>query len=316
MSSLSLSYNILFGIIQGILLLILAPLVSGLCRKIVARLQQRIGPPITQPFRDIRKLWSKESESRPKVHTWIYTATPVFFLSCVIFLASITPVFINLSNPLADIILIIYIFALIRFLLSICAFDTGSPMAVAGAWRENTIAVIIEILMLSALFIPALECGSTNLYIMVEYVYKNWSTLWSRPSYITGALIFFVCMLIESGTLPFDIAEAEQEIQEGLLQEYSGRLYAVMKFSHMIKNLVILTIFIDVYMPFGIALVPILPDILVGTLAYLAKLLVLTIVISLIMISKARLRLVDLHKSLTFLFIFTIFAFVCYFIGW
>ncbi|ABL77597.1 respiratory chain complex I subunit 1 family protein [Thermofilum pendens] len=308
--------QILVGVVQGVCLVLLAPLAYGIQRKIIARLQLRKGPPVIQPYRDLLKLWSKDKLSVPEVSSWIYMATPLLYLAITVVIAMSIPVFVNMGIPLADIFLLIYSLALARFVLSIASLDTGSPLAAAGAWRENAAAVVIEVPMLFAALLPALEGGSSSLYAVVSHTCLRWETFIARPSYIVAALAFFVCMLAEAGVLPFDVAEAEQEIQEGLLQEYSGRQLALMQLSMMVKRAVLFTLFVDIFLPYGVALTLEPLGILVGVASYLIKLLALVTIAALVIAGNARYKVVELHKNLSLVFVLVVCATIFYLMGW
>jgi hydrogenase-4 component C len=103
--------------------------------------------------------------------------------------------------------------------------------------------------MLLVLFVVALLAGSTNLGVISARIASGeipyYTSVW------LGMLAFAFASFVEMGKLPFDLAEAEQELQEGPLTEFSGRSLALMKWGIYLKQLVIVSLFLAVFLPFG-----------------------------------------------------------------
>ena len=118
-----------------------------------------------------------------------------------------------------DLITLIYLLALFRFFFALSGLDTGSPFAGVGASRELTLGILVEPMLLLSLLVLALIADSTH----IEMISKTLATGWNSP--LTTVLALLACgfaCFIEMGKIPFDVAEAEQELQEGPLTEYSG----------------------------------------------------------------------------------------------
>jgi len=163
-----------------------------------------------------------------------------------------------------------------------------------AASRETTMGVLNEPIMILALFTVALMSGSTSLGNIAAAIHAG-----RMPAYaatLMAMLAFGFAVFVEMGKLPFDLVEAEQELQEGPLTEYSGRSLALMKWGVALKQLVALTLFIGVFMPFGaaVALSPVALGL--GVLILLIKLLFAFIAIAFVENTMARNQFLDVSR--------------------
>ncbi len=241
---------IFIGLSQALLLLLVAPLFSGFSRVLRAKMHNRRGPSIFQNYRDIAKLM-KRQKVVPEPAGWIFHATPYIMIASMLLVAAIIPVFTS-QSPLGwvgDLILVIYLFALSRVFFVLSGLETGSTFGGIGAGRELLLSSLVEPVMLLVLFVIALLASSTNLGVistkvvsgMVPYSVAVW----------LGAVAFAFTFYVEMGKVPFDLAEAEQELQEGPLTEYSGRSLALMMWGIYLRQLVVVSLFVAVFIPFG-----------------------------------------------------------------
>jgi hydrogenase-4 component C len=241
---------ILLGLSQALVLLLAAPLLSGFERVMRAKMHNRRGPSLFQNYRDLVKLM-KRQEVISEQAGWVFRVTPYLVLGSMLLVAAILPVFTT-SSPfgwMGDLILVIYLYALSRFFFSLSGLDTGSTFGGMGGRRELLISVLIEPVMLLVLFVMALLAGSTNLGRISTQVVTG-----SIPYYTSvwlGMLAFAFACFVEMGKLPFDLAEAEQELQEGPLTEFSGRSLALMKWGIYLKQEVLVALFLAIFLPFG-----------------------------------------------------------------
>jgi hydrogenase-4 component C len=241
---------IIIGVVQGLLVLLIAPFFSGLVRKLRAKVQSRRGPSIFQNYRDLAKLM-KRQEILPDQAGWLFRVTPYLTMATMLLVAMIIPI-LTVRSPfgwVGDLILVVYLFALVRFFFSLSGLDSGSSFGGIGARRDLLLSVLIEPVMLLVVFIMALLAGSTNLGIITSKVATG-----VVPYYIAvwlGMLAFAFATFVEMGKLPFDLAEAEQELQEGPLTEYSGRGLAVLQWGMYMKQVVLVSLFLAIFIPFG-----------------------------------------------------------------
>ncbi len=241
---------ILTGLLQALLILLVAPLFTGRARVLRAKMHSRKGPPVVQNYRDIMKLL-KRQEVVPAQASWVFQITPYVLMTTMVLIAMIIPI-LTVDSPLGvigDLILVIYLFALTRFFFSLAGIDSGNPFAGIGANREMTMAILIEPVMVLVLFVMALLANSTNLGTVSTRVATGQINY--QAAVWLGMLAFAFATFVEMNKLPFDLGEAEQELQEGPLAEYSGRSLALLKWGLAMKQVLIASLFVAVFIPFG-----------------------------------------------------------------
>ena len=168
------------------------------------------------------------------------------------FLAAMIIPSLTTASPLeaaGDLILIIYLFALPRFFFAVAGLESGSTLAGVGARRELLISALVEPILLLVIFVMALLAGTTNLGRISTEVATG--AFPYSLAYLVGMAAFAFASYIEMGKIPFDMGEAEQEVQEGPLAEYSGRSLAILKWSIYLKQLVLVALFLALFLPFG-----------------------------------------------------------------
>lgn len=292
--------SILMAVVQALFVMAVAPLVSGFSRWMRAKIHTRKGPSVLQDYYDIAKLF-KRQDVRTKHASFLHRLMPVAYVGVMLVIAAGLPLFTQASPVplLADVILIVYLLAMVRFLFSLASFDDGNGYAGMGGVRELVVGMLVEPGMILALFVAIVVLGSTNVATMG-------STLAAGNLHAPLAVVFsgisfaFVCY-IEMGKVPFDMAEAEQEIQEGPLQEYSGPSLALLRVGMAMKQLLMASLFVAIFMPFGAAAAQSAPAILAGLGAYAVKIFVVLVVCALIenTASRARYRFVGRHIWIT-----------------
>lgn len=282
------------GLLQALVILAVAPLFSGFSRVMRAKIHNRRGPSLFQNYRDLAKLM-KRQEVIPEKTTWIFLATPYVSMVSMLLVAAIIPMF-TAGSPFSwagDLLLVVYLYALSRFFFSLSGLDTGSTFGAIGARRELLVSALVEPVMLLVLFVMALLAGSTNLGTISTEVATGvipfYTSVW------LGMLAFAFAAFVEMGKLPFDLAEAEQELQEGPLTEYSGRSLALMKWGIYMKQLVLVALFLGVFLPFGSVTLPasgikLLVSILVAVVVFFLKVLAFFFIVAVLENVMARVR--------------------------
>lgn len=283
----------LFAVVQAIFLLLLTPLFTGISRQIRAKMHSRQGPGIMQDYRDITKLLKRQSVA-PRDSGFIFRVMPYVLLSSMLLLAMALPVvtITSLFSGAGDLIIILYIFALFRFFFSLSGLDTGSPFAGIGASRELTLGVLVEPILFLGLLVVALIAGSTNIGSISAVMSQGWV---SPTATFLAMLACGFATFIEMGKIPFDVAEAEQELQEGPLTEYSGSGLALVKWGIGLKQVVVAVLFLSIFFPFGSASVLTAGSLLLALGLMLVKLLVIFVLASLVENSLARGRFLLTH---------------------
>src|ERR1043165_8205668 len=265
----------LASILQLILLLALAPLVSGCIRNWKAKLQNRRGPRVWQPYLDLMKFLRKDMVISEHA-SWIFRAMPyVLFISTL--LAGLMMPLISRTAPLSlfgGALAFVGLLALGRFFLAVGGLDPASAFGGMGSSREMTISAIAEPALMLAIFTVAIAAGSTNLsQVLLAAQDPNWQFLTPAPLLAFAAL--FIVLLAETGRIPVDNPATHLEltmIHEAMLLEYSGRYLAFMEWGASIKQLVLMSILVNLFMPLGLAPDFSGPALALGLTTFVAKL--------------------------------------------
>lgn len=279
--------------VQAAAMLAVAPLLKTLIKKMKARLQNRQGPPLLQGYYDLAKLLRKEPV-RSETASWIYVAGPRVYFAAALAATTLVPVW-TAAAPLESaggILLLVGTLALGRFALATAALDTGSPFGGMGASRDMTIAALAEPALMLGLFTSALAAGSMNLGALVR------GLLDQGPSYHPSDLLAFAGLLIivvaETGRIPVDNPATHLEltmIHEAMVLEYAGPDLALVEWTAAVKELLYLTLLIDLFMPLGIATSLSFVPLVISVVVWAAKICGLAIIVTLIESMNAKLRL-------------------------
>lgn len=214
-------------------------LVSWLDRKVTARIQWRVGPPVLQPFYDVRKLFLKETILPAKGSVWLFVAAPVISVMAILMISNY--LFSALMYPetsfQGDLILILYLFMIPPVACIMGALASGNPLASLGASREMKMVLSYELPFLLSVSVAILKFKSISLgEILVSQ--QTFSSIIETPSGLLAFIVAVLCIQAKMGVGPFDLAEAETELAGGSQIEYSGPLLAFWKLSKMMLMVV------------------------------------------------------------------------------
>jgi len=240
----------ILAVFQAAVLLLLAPVFTGISRVMRAKMHSRRGPGILQDYRDLFKLF-KRQDVAPAASGVLFRIMPYELLGTMLFVAMVLPIF-SLQAPVGvagDLITFAYLFALTRFLFSVSGLESGSPFAALGASRESTLGILVEPTMILSLLVAALINGTTNLSSISRSIASG--QVQAPAAMFLAFVAFGFAVYIEMGKLPFDMAEAEQELQEGPLTEYAGSGLATLKWGLALKKLVVASFFVTTFIPYG-----------------------------------------------------------------
>jgi formate hydrogenlyase subunit 4 len=238
------------GALANILMALLAaPFLQGVLRRVTARIQSRQGPPLLQPYYDLFKLLGKE-----ELHSGVAPAMQTFAasLSLTTALAAACCVPMGLGIPMApvaDALLLVYLLTLSGISVLLGGLAAGSTYSLIGISREMTTMLALEPLFAITIIMAAVHGGTLNLEVLLSGAIYQSAHL--PVSGLFMLLIMFISFQAFVGRTPFDIAEAETEIMEGALIEYSGPSLALFKLAHMIKLVVFSALFIGLFVPWG-----------------------------------------------------------------
>jgi len=279
--------------LQAAGMLAIAPLLKTTIKKMKARLQGRVGPPLLQGYYDLAKLLRKETV-RSETASWIYVAGPRVYFAAAVTATTLVPVLVP-AAPLeaaGGILLLVGVLALGRFALATAALDTGSPFGGMGASRDMTIAALAEPALMLGLFTSALAAGSLNLGALVRTLLQQGPSF--HPSDLLAFAGLFVIVIAETGRIPVDNPATHLEltmIHEAMVLEYAGPDLALVEWASAVKELLYLTLLVDLFMPAGIAVRIAPPALLVAFAAWAAKTVLLAAAVTIVESTNAKLRL-------------------------
>ena len=281
-----------FAAAQAAAFLLLAPLLDGLVKKMKAAFQVRQGPSLAQPYRDLAKLLRKEP-LRSATASWVFVAGPRVYFASAVAATTLVPALVARA-PLegaGGILLLVGLLALGRFALATAALDTGSPFGGMGASREMTVGALAEPALLLALFAAGLSAGSLNLGEIARRTAERGVSM--HPSELLAAAALLIVLLAEAGRVPVDNPATHLEltmIHEAMVLEYSGPDLALVLWASAVKELVLMTVLVNLFLPLGVA-TSLFPAALgVAALLLAAKVFALAVVVVLVETTNAKLR--------------------------
>lgn len=284
----------------GLFAILIGLFFTGLDRKVYARLQRRVGPPIYQPFIDLIKLSQKETVIPKTANYTVFRLAPLVGFAGMLAAIAIIPVTGIYSGlyQSGDLLVLLYLLATPALALMIGASASGSPYSSVGLSREMTMVLAYEIPLLTVLLTVGMRVGMAmgssavfSLSSIVNFQLKNGALLFDLPM-LPAILAFLCCIPGTIGVVPFDIPEAETEITEGPLLEYSGSGLALFKLTGGLKILVLSALAVALFFPSGIT-----NFWLVNLLWFLLKCVVISFfTLTLVRATRARMRLDQAYK--------------------
>jgi len=259
--------RVLLAVAIAVISVFLGILFKGIDRKIAAKMQSRIGPPLLQPWWDIQKLLSKENIVPENAVPWLFNGAPLLALAVTISIlfylpiGGITPV----AEGTGDLILILYLLMFPAVLMVIGGFASGSPYAAVGAQREMVMMMSYEFPLatvvmaiawkLTAAYGPVLDAFGLQPFSLVTLaVFPVWGIVGVVGA--VGMLVLLGVMLVvtpaELAKVPFDAPEAHEEISAGFLVEYSGRNMALFYLMDAVKTVVVASLLVAIFFPYGV----------------------------------------------------------------
>ncbi len=267
--------DILIQALQILLVVAVAPGLTGFVRWVKARLLRRRGPSLLQPYRDLYRLLRKEvvlAESS----SWLFRAVPYMTFTAIWVAAALIPTFATgtLFSWSADMIAIVALLGTARFFLALAGLDVGTSFGGIGSSREMMIASVAEPAMLMAVFTLSLLAGSTQLSSVAHFMLTQHVGLRISLGLVLVALL--IVAVAENARIPVDNPATHLEltmVHEAMVLEYSGRHLAMIEAAAFLKLLLYASLLACVFLPWGTAAVgdgPVAYGI--GIVAYLAKL--------------------------------------------
>jgi NADH-quinone oxidoreductase subunit H len=267
--------------------------VEYLDRKIYARIQRRVGPPLLQPLADIIKLVAKEDITPERADKLMFTAVPIISLTAIIasflYIPVVAPT--SLHSFEGDLIVVLYLLLIPTLGLFLAGWYSGSVFGTEGGMRVASLLFSYEIPFFLALLTPALVAGTWDITNIIIFQNFNWLLIIVT---IPAFIIAIVSLQGKLERLPFDIPEAETEIVAGPLVEYSGRRLALFRLARDAEMVVgaglIAAVFLGGPAPL-INLTPIYLSWIVGGVIFLLKTLFIIFLLILMKSAVARIRI-------------------------
>jgi formate hydrogenlyase subunit 4 len=257
--------HIAFIILQALAVPALAPLFTGIVRRLKARLQNRSGASVFQPYRDLWKLFHKDEVISVDA-SWITRFSPYLIFAITVLVGMSVPVMTAI--PLSfdgsglptlpflisgDFIVIIYLLALGTFFLALSGMDAGSGFGGFGASREMTVAALAEGGLFFSLLVASIASESGNVMLMIERLQAL--PFQSFMPLFIAFLAFVIALLAENGRFPVDNPATHLEltmIHEAMILEYSGKRLALMEWAAWNKLVIFVALGVNIFFPWGV----------------------------------------------------------------
>lgn len=300
------------GVLLQLTLVVLgAPYLVALMRQIRARMEGREGAGMGQPWRDLRKQLRKEPIS-PDGSTWVFVAAPSLLMSSTLLIAAVAP-FITTTSPLdgiADLYAVVSLLLLGSVAVSLAGLDTGTAFGGMGSSRTVTVAALAEPTLLLTGFALSVRAGSSNLASIVEHGQQNPSSVFS-PGILLAAVALWMVVVAEAGRLPVDNPSTHLEltmIHEATILEYAGRDLAVVELSSAIRLGILLGLWANFFIPWGVPTTATPLALVAGVLVLVAKVGLLGAVLAASEVFMAKWRLFRVPELLAGSFLFGVLA--------
>lgn len=241
----------------GVFALTFGLVLKGVDRRVEARLQRRIGPPLLQPWYDLAKLFTKEQIIPATAHRLAFLLAPIAAFAGVTVCVALLPVpGVTTGLPrMADLLVILYLLPLAGIALMLGGSASSSPYGAIGVSREMSMMLAYELPLLGVLLAVALKVGhgmgvaaEFSLSGIVRYQ-QLYGQLGVEPLMIPALAAWVFVLVASIGVLPFDQAEAETEILEGPLLEYSGPALAFFQMAAAVKLVLVLGLGVVLFFP-------------------------------------------------------------------
>lgn len=261
-SLLGIIMKIIVAIIFAFIGIVVALFYKGIDRKLAAKMQARLGPPLRQPFLDFFKLMIKENIVPENAVPWIFNGVPILTLVSVLTILFYLPVgnIPPLLSGYGDVILIVYLLTLPAIGIVIGGFASGSPYANVGAQREMVMMMSYELPLVTTVVSIGYKLSQAYPQLNVfSLAVLNSHPIWGLvgPLGFIGAILLLITLVVvtpgELSKIPFDVPEAETELAGGLLVEYSGRNLALFSLADATKTIVMASLTIVLFFPYNLS---------------------------------------------------------------
>lgn len=306
--------DILLQIGQVLCVLLLAPLLQGFILKTEERVQRSRGPSIFQPYRDLWKFFHKQSVV-PESASWVYFIAPFVAFTAMLVVPILIPVLTDRPLPLSDMGDLLgggMILTLGSFAIILAGLDTGNAYGGIGSSRTAMLAILAEPTLILVFVGISLLAKSMAPFVVNHLLLGSSAAYWS-PAHLFLILAFFTLLLVETDRLPIHSSTHFEiyMIDEARILEYSGSLFALLKWASMMKQFIFYTIFCNVFLlPWGMSQFGTAFGQFGSIVTLLLKFLLVAIVVVIVETVQSRLRFYRYQEPLAAGFLFAILAIV------
>jgi len=306
--------NILLQIGQVLCVLLLAPLLQGFILKAEERVQRSRGPSILQPYRDLWKFFHKQSVV-PESASWIYFIAPFVSFTAMLMVPLLIPVLTDRPLPLSNMGDLLgggMVLTLGSFAIILAGLDTGNAYGGIGSSRTAMLAILAEPTLI-LVFVGISFLAKSMLPFVVNHLLLGSASAYWSPAHLFLILAFFALLLVETDRLPIHSSTHFEiyMIDEARILEYSGPLFALLKWASMMKQFILYTIFCNVFLlPWGMSQLG-TPFGQLGSIAsLLLKFLLIALTVVVVETVQSRLRFYRYQEPLAAAFLFAVLAIV------
>lgn len=306
--------DVLAQIAQVLTVLLLSPLLQGFILRYEERAQRARGPSLLQPYRDLRKLFRKQLVV-PDTASWIFWTAPIVAFTAMLTVPILIPVLTNYPLPLSDMGDILgggLVLTVGTFFVNLAALDSGSAYGGIGASRTVMIAILAEPTLILVFVGITLMAHAMLPFVVNHLLVANPAIYWG-PTHLFLVAAFFVLLLAETDRLPIHSSTHIEVymIEEARVLEYSGPLLALLKWSGMMKQFILYTIFCHVLLlPWGLSKQGTALGLAGAVLAILIKFGVVAGAVIAVETAQARLRFYRYQEPLAVAFLLAVLAIV------
>jgi formate hydrogenlyase subunit 4 len=284
----------LLAVIQVTAMVALSPLLVGLMRKVRSRLEGRVGAPVLQPWRDLRKLFGKEPLQADGT-SWVMRVGPVVLVGSSVLVCALVPLVGTVSIPEApdDLFVVVSVLLLGTVALALVGLDSGTAFGGMGSSRHMTIAALVEPTVLVSVYALSIPVGSSSLSRIVQARMDHPASVVS-PVSLLALVALLIAVVAETGRMPVDNPSTHLEltmVHEAMVLESSGRDLAWLELGSWMRLSALLGLLGSLLMPWGLAVKVTPVAVCVGVFLLVGKLALLGAALSTGEVFLAKIRL-------------------------
>jgi formate hydrogenlyase subunit 4 len=306
--------DVLLQIAQVLTVLLLAPLLQGIVHQFEERIQRGQGPGIFQPYRDLWKLFHKRTVV-PETASWLFWAAPITAFTCMMIVPILIPVLTNYPLPLSDMGDILgggLILTLGSFMIVLAGLDSGSAYGGIGASRAVMVTILAEPTLILVFIGITLLAKSMLPFVVNHLLVASPAAYWS-PQHLFLVAAFFILLLTETDRLPIHSSTHIEVymIEEARILEYAGPLLALLRWTGMMKQFILYTIFCNVlFLPWGLSVQGTALGAAAATIALILKFTLVACAVVFVETSQSRLRFYRYQEPLAASFLLAVLSII------